>query len=95
MTMERKNALIAMTSIAVALITVMWCLSVQSADKTALPIPEKKRDADELIFRAGANVAAKLIFENPNKYRTSLEVQDAAWKYMQPIIKEFWKTNAP
>lgn len=37
----------------------------------------------EMAFRAGANVAAKLIWEHPYKYHTSLEVQDAAVEYLK------------
>lgn len=45
----------------------------------------------ESAFRAGASVATRLIWENPDKYRTSSEVMDAAWKY----ALNYWETNSP
>lgn len=47
----------------------------------------------EVAFRAGANIAAKLIWENPLTYTNSHQVQEAAWLYALPSIKASWETN--
>jgi hypothetical protein len=46
----------------------------------------------ETAYKAGANIAAKLIWENPpGYYRNGKEVQDAAWDWRCRYVA----TNSP
>jgi hypothetical protein len=47
----------------------------------------------EWPFRAGAAIAAKLIWENPDLYTNGKQVADAAWEWAQPRINAMQVTN--